>query len=285
MIRKQKTFETALFLALGFTIVLLSSTCYSVWTKINDERLANAKEVDLTDLSRQLAEASDYLTSEVRKFAVTLNPAHLRNYWTEINVTCTREKVISRLQDLKIPADELNLLKTAKDNSDGLVNIETRAMKLILKVYEVPEDQMDSRLRIFRLTNDDNILSNNKKVNTAREILYNTKYEAEKMKILMPITQFRKKMSKRIHDETLNAQEHTGNSFTLLVIAAVCAMAYMVFLTRFMFVTIFFPLKAYVLQQENQENAEEALFSSKLNVILKSAILTLKKRLQTKRPH
>jgi len=285
MIRKQKTFETALFLALGVTIALLCSTSYSVWTKIGNERLANAKEAELTDLGLRLAGASDYLTSEVRKFTVTLNPLNLRNYWTEINHRRTREKVISRLRELEIPADEMKLLETAKDNSDDLVNIETRAMKLILTIYQVPEDQMDTHIKIFQLMAEDLMLSDNKKVNTAREILYDSTYEAAKDKILVPINQFKKKMSERIHYETLHAKQQTNNSFLLLMIAIMCGIVYMALLTRFMFVQIFFPLKAYVLQQEEKENAEEELLNGKLNVILKNAILTLKRRLHTKRPH
>jgi len=38
----------------------------------------------------------------------------LERYWEEINVTRTRDKVISRLQELDSPKEELELLAKAK---------------------------------------------------------------------------------------------------------------------------------------------------------------------------
>ena len=104
MIHKQKKFEIALLLGLSGILLLLSLSCSWMCGNIRSERQASEKEAELEALSFRLANASDYLTSEVRKLAVTLDPIHLRNYWTEINVTQTREKVISRLKELNIPA-------------------------------------------------------------------------------------------------------------------------------------------------------------------------------------
>lgn len=277
MIKKQKKFEIFLFLALAGLIVFISLSFYYVRANIKSERSAIEKQAELEILSFKLAQASDYLTSEVQKFAVTLNPVHLRNYWTEVNVTRSREKVINRLKELNIPPAEFAYLNTAKNNSDDLVNIETRAMKLILRVYEVPEEQMEQSIREYQLTEDDEQLSNNQKVNLARELLYNRRYELEKKNIMEPIAVYEATMSARVHSETQNAREHTDLALTVLLFAIVCVMLFTVFVTRFMLLKIFFPLKMYLLHLEDTDkNAEELLLKSNMSELLKDALINRK---------
>lgn len=277
MTKKQKTIEAVLFLVLTGLIFFLGIACYYVHVNIDAERSGIAKTAELEALSYKLAGASDYLTSEVQKFAVTLDPVHLRNYWMEVNVTQTREKVINRLKELNIPPEEFNLLNKAKNNSDDLVNTETRAMKLILCVYNVPEDQMEQPVREYQLTNDDRLLSDNGKVNLAREILYNSRYEMQKKKIMQPISGYAKKMSARVQKENQAAEKNTNLSLTLLLIAVVAILLYAVILTRLLLVHIFFPLKTFLLDLDDpQKNAEELLLKSRLMGILKNAMLKRK---------
>ena len=282
MIKKHKIFEIFLFLGLAGLIVFISVSCYYVCAHVKSERAAIEKQAELQVLSFKLAQASDYLTSEVQKFAVTLDPVHLRNYWTEVNVTQSREKVISRLKELDIPPNEFAYLNTAKNNSDDLVNTETRAMKLILRVYEVPEEQMLQSIREYQLTDEDELLSNNKKVNLAREILYNRKYELDKKNIMEPIAMYEKTMSERVQNETLQARERTDIALSVLILAIICVMIFTVFVTRFMLLKIFFPLKMYLLHiEDTNKNAEEIMLKSNMSELLKDAVIASKKRVRS----
>ncbi len=273
MIKKQSIFEISLFLVLGIIIFFLASSCYSTCVNVRNERLAIEKEAELQGLSFELANASDYLTSEVRKFAVTLNPVHLRNYWTEVNVVQRREKVLSRLKDLDVPTSELDLLNDAKNHSDGLVIIETRSMKLILNVYGVLEAQMDKPIAEVHLTDDDDGLSSNQKINLARELLFNNTYEIKKRKIMELIALYGKNMSNRVHQETISTRSKTNTSLLLLLIAILLIILYAFFLTRYMLINVFFPLKAYMLHREDPaKNPEELLLKSKLSPLVKNII-------------
>ncbi len=92
-----------------------------------DEQLSYEK------MAARLKESSDYLTNEVRLYAVTGDPAHFRNYWNEAEVDQHREEVIQELEDLPLPNGEKWDLERAKYFSDILMHIEISAMRLKLE--------------------------------------------------------------------------------------------------------------------------------------------------------
>ena len=264
MIKRQNQLDISMFLISSALILFASISYYFVYSNINEERAAIEKEAELQELSFKLANASNFLTAEVRKFTVTLDPVHMRNYWTEINVTKTREKVITRLKELDTPIDEFDLLNTAKNNSDDLINTETRAMKLILRVYEVPEDQMEPSIRDYQLTNEDENLSYDEKVNLARELLYNHNYEKNKRKIMEPIGKYDQKMTNRIHEDTLITRRNTNFSRTILFVAILSVVGYLLYIIWFMLYRISIPLKNYLISlKEHEENENPEMIRDK----------------------
>lgn len=198
--------------ALVLTILSFLVIFYVHGSKANsleEERRILDQKVEAKELGFTLAMASDYLTAEVRKFTITLNPVHLRNYWREVNVVKRRESVIKRLEILNTPKEEFDLLNQAKNNSDALVNTEILAQRLILEVYDVPEGQMEPQIRDYQLTQEDRELTPNQKVNKAREILYNSQYDADKELIMAPIRKFQRSMEDRINAEMETTRERT----------------------------------------------------------------------------
>lgn len=276
--KKQSYLDISMFILTSGIILFLAVSYLSLRNNINKERYAVEKEAELQELSYKLAEASDYLTGEVRKLTVTLNPLHLRNYWTEINVSKSREKVIARLQELKIPQAEFDLLNSAKNHSDDLVNTETRAMKLILRVYEVPEEQMEPAIRDYQLTNDEEKLSFNQKVNLAREILYDNDYEDTKKKIMDPIQEFGKTMRARIQEDTREAQGKTNIAGKILLFAILGAALYLIYLAWFMLYKVSIPLKNYLLSLEEEgKEADANLRNSQATDLIKQVLTSIKK--------
>jgi hypothetical protein len=176
---------------------------------LEEERKLLRYKADAKELGFTLSMASDYLTSEVRKFTVTLNPVHMRNYWREVKVVNRREQVLKKLKDMKGPKAEFDMLEQAKRNSDALVNTETLAQRLILEVYQVPEAQMEPEIRDYHLTQEDRELSLNEKVNKARELIFSTKYDEEKEQIRAPIRKFQQSIENRLEAEIEAAESRT----------------------------------------------------------------------------
>jgi|GEM_PF-3343670 hypothetical protein len=228
----------------AFILSALLLGCYA-WHRscIHAEREAALQEGELHVLSYELTQTSDYLTAEVRKFAVTLNPDHLRNYWKEVNGARRREQVIKRLRELNTPPEEFDLLNKAKNNSDELINTEIHSMRLLMDVYEVPEDQMEDALKGYHLTKEDKALSFNQKVNKAREILYDDTYETDKEKISAPIKQYQHLMSARVLKEKETAQHRSDRSLQILLVLLIFTSAFMFYIAWSVLFRITVPLK------------------------------------------
>lgn len=76
---------------------------------IENEATAQKNRYELKALGESLADASDYLTDEVRKYAVTGEIEHLYNYWYEVEVTKRRDNAIDTLISYNPPQKELYL--------------------------------------------------------------------------------------------------------------------------------------------------------------------------------
>lgn len=195
------------FSFLAFLVVLcviLGSNRY-----MNDcvQREAQAKDerAALADLGQELADASDYLTDEVRKYAITGEIEHLKNYWDEVCVARRRDIVIRTLEGFALPKEESELLAEAKRNSDLLIDTETRAMKLVLLAQGQPVNADETlrgyleRVQAAELEPSDTAGSDLRE--TARSILYDEAYEQAKNEIMTPITQFQQRTADRLARE------------------------------------------------------------------------------------
>ncbi len=140
-----------LWFGLAVTSLLLGLSLVFLYRAVDAERVAVSREAESVRLGDQLSAASDRLTDEVRKFVVTADPTHMQSYWYEVETRRTREVVLSRLDALGTPSDELRRLETAKNQSDGLVTTEIRGMRLMLTVMGVPEASMPISVRNYRL--------------------------------------------------------------------------------------------------------------------------------------
>ncbi|MCG9969838.1 urease accessory protein UreD [Pelotomaculum terephthalicicum JT] len=90
---KQSTIST-LILGIFFLIaVLLGGSILYMNSSLDAEHTAEKRRTEFKQLGNDLADASDYLTEEARKYAVTKDIAHLNKYREEINVTKTRDNI------------------------------------------------------------------------------------------------------------------------------------------------------------------------------------------------
>ena len=112
------------FIILAVCIAVISGS-FNDWVKA-DERKEEFKELGIA-----LANGSDYLTDEVRRYVQFGDRVHFDNYWREVNETKSRDKVVIRLKELNAPEEELELVEKSKSISDNLIPIEESAMKAV----------------------------------------------------------------------------------------------------------------------------------------------------------
>jgi methyl-accepting chemotaxis protein len=185
------------------------------------QKQAFERQAQFKTLGLQLQGASDYLTEQARKYAVTTDRRHLDDYWNEITVTKTRDGVVAKLQALNAAQDELALIGEAKTNSDNLVNTESRAQRLVLEATGVPPAQMPPAISEFALTPADAALGEAAKLTLARSIMFDAKYDTDKQVITEPIQKFQELMNGRAAAAVQSSGESTTRSITLLIGVAV----------------------------------------------------------------
>ena len=97
------------------------------------------------DLGEKLRSATDYMNKEVQAFAVTGEMSHFFNYWTEADVTRTREAVLEKMEKANASENEVEYLRKVKEISDELMEIEIQAIQLVLHTKGITEDSYIDR--------------------------------------------------------------------------------------------------------------------------------------------
>lgn len=151
--------------------------------QINKEREAVSRQAEFKQLGIDLANASDFLTNEARRYAIFGNKQHFDAYWKEVKEIKTRDRVVNKLKELGAPAGELALIEEAKKNSDALIKTEDAAMNAVA-------------------AGD---------LSRAQNLMFNSQYDADKAIIVKPLNQFQKKMNDRAAQEALEARESAEN--------------------------------------------------------------------------
>lgn len=100
-----------------------------ITSNIAESKLAEKSEI--AKVATQLKSGSQYLTNQVRGYAVTGNRTYYDNYWNEVNVTKSREQAMSALEKLGINDEELTMIKGVMEKSNTLVPLEENAMKSV----------------------------------------------------------------------------------------------------------------------------------------------------------
>lgn len=87
---------------------------------------ADKKQAAATQAARELASGSDLLTSAVRAYAATGDEKYHQAFLTEQYQTRSRDRAVAKLRDAGATASELQLIDSAKQQSDQLINLEQR---------------------------------------------------------------------------------------------------------------------------------------------------------------
>lgn len=238
---------SALMLSVFFIItVLLGISILYMTSSIKAEQQAEQRRTDFKELGVTLATASNYLTEEARKYAITHKREHMEKYWEEIEVTKTRDKVIGRLEELNSLPEEMALLAEAKKNSDDLVKTERYSMRLVQEAEGVAPEEMLPPVALNELSPEDKKLSREQKFQKATEIMFDSQYDADKKSIIQPIARFQKIMNERLEADLANAHNGTTKATILQIILAIIIIGFIAVLLRIMFTQVTNPIKHYI---------------------------------------
>lgn len=213
---------------------------------------ANAAYRECSSAARDLQEASDYLTSQVRVFVSTGNRTYMDDYLEEIHVTDRRGKAVQTLKDhLQADQSAVTDLEQALTYSNELAVRELYAMKLVttaLGMQNVPQDVAQ-----VELSQEDLQLSAQEQQTKAEQMVLGDEYQATKYQISNSV----KSCSTALFNELNSAIEANNESMhSRLGNMQVVVVALLVLLVSIIFATIFlvlWPLASYTRQIARDE--------------------------------
>ena len=247
-----------------------------------NESIAQNNRYKFTKLSNDLAETSDFLTNEARKYAVTGDISHLYNYWYEVRVSRTRDKVIGQLKEADLQKKEKRNLKSAKKYSDELIKTEACSMRLVLEAENKTEKDFCSHRRLreyiryvlkYHISQKYEDFSSQEKRKMAIELLYNQNYDVIKSRIMSRIELFNKRLNHRLDDEVKAAVNGCRNALVVLVGCLIAAGVLVAFILTILYKNYVKPLNSYTNQLKNGEKITK---DNKSNTMSESLILRIR---------
>ena len=175
---------SGIFIAIGVITMIASIFVIKRIYNKYDEMMDSYQSVEIQrESADSFKEASDYLTDQSRKFAVTGNIKNAENYFEEINVTKRREAAVEKVENSQTMGLESSLLNNAMELSDSLAQQEIHAMKLASQAMKLDESKLPEEITSCELTADELGLDSAKQQNLAIQLLYNDEYEDYKERI------------------------------------------------------------------------------------------------------
>lgn len=240
----------AIFIVIAIGVVISSMYMNQA---IMEEEDAEVKRAEYKQLGENLADASDYLTEEVRKYAATGEIEHLYNYWYEIYVNRERDAAIEIFEQSNPPDQEKALLEEAKEQSDYLVGTETLSMKLVLlsrgenaETYaDTDAAQYVELVMEYELPDEYMALSEEEMKAASISLLFDANYEECKNEIMTPIVQFQELMNERMDREVEARKEQTRAATAIQIGSAVIELIVIAALIQVMSRLYLAPLKNY----------------------------------------
>lgn len=257
---KNITILTVVLSVLVMSMVLFGT--HLLCTSSKNLQQAEEKRLEYRSLAETLGSTSDYLTSEVRLFAVTGDVEHFKNYWYEAKKTKQRERVIEQIKQSGATMEEENLLEKAKYYSDILMHIEISSMKLTMQGYGIKAKDYKEDAFLFRwmtyteqywLEKDFVRKKKQEQKEKGIEILFNHTYEVYKQLIDNYLDDFEVKINRRMNREVAVADRETRQASMLQIVFGVGELFVLFMIIRFIHQLYIKPLLRYTKTIDRQQ--------------------------------
>ncbi len=128
---------------------------------------------------------SDYLTDQVRLYAVTKDPDYIEGYFTEVEETKRRDKALESLEE-HLDGKHEEILEASREAlklSNELMEMEIHAMKLVALSVDEDGSMLLPEIRDYPLPEDEMSLSDEEKSEAAVKLVFSEGYQDMKRQI------------------------------------------------------------------------------------------------------
>ena len=201
-------------------------------------------------------DGSDYLTEQVRLFAVTGEEQRVADYFEEVHVTRRRDIALEELGGYVAGEKTREYLQSALDYSNQLMEREIYAMRLVAEAMAYDLQSFPEEVQQTELTSEDCALSRDGKLEQAREMVFGEGYQREKSLIMGSISYF----LDSIVEETKAAQASSREDLERIMVFQRVLLSGMLVLNGIMFalivVLVVRPLRAYVREIQSEQKID-----------------------------
>ncbi|WP_294373003.1 ATP-binding protein [uncultured Clostridium sp.] len=229
--------------------LIIYSIIYSVMyihICIKNEQNEETLRYEYEQISQTLVQTSDYMTEEVRNFVVTKDFRYLDDYWEEVEINKNREKVIEKLNTMKLSESEKRNVSLAKEYSDYLMDTELRAMKLIIESLKIENLNLPDKLLKYKLNVSDEKLNEEEKKQKALEILFNEEYLQGKKVISGSIKNFQTSINDRLTMEMNKSIKSTTEALTVQTCLLSLSFVLVIIVLIVFYKAFMFPITNYI---------------------------------------
>lgn len=136
-----------------------------------------------------IADASNYLTEQIRLFTVTTDLAYVENYFTEVYTTKRRDTVLEHLKTYDVDSKTSAYLQTALDHSNQLMDMEIYSMRLVAAAKDYDMSEFPD-VHNTALLSEDESLNPEEMIEKARDMVFSSTYQDFKTSITGNISNF-----------------------------------------------------------------------------------------------
>lgn len=178
--------------SIGITIVLsLLFIIISVWgqKEFHIVQTTTDRYILCENAAKQLQDGSDYLTEQVRLYAMTGEEKYMNLYFEEANVTKRRENSINRLKKYFNKTEAFSSLQAAMSCSKNLMTTEYYAMRLTAEAMGKAENTWPKEIQAVSLSNADQAKTDGEKLEKAQKIVCDEQYQSARTEITNDVTE------------------------------------------------------------------------------------------------
>ena len=164
------------------------------------ERYIRAQEA-----AEEMREASDYLTHQVQLYTTTGNWVYVENYFREAEVVKRRDGAVEAIRDLTSDQESLAYLQDAMVHSVALMDMEYRAMRLVMEAAGEGQSDVPEPVRAVVLSQEEAAASAEEKKDMARELVFGFDYLSQKDEINQDVQHCASRLTRTARDYQLSS--------------------------------------------------------------------------------
>ena len=153
----------------------------------------------------EMREASDYLTHQVQLYTTTGNWVYVENYFREAEVVKRRDGAVEAIRDLTSDQESLAYLQDAMVHSVALMDMEYRAMRLVMEAAGEGQSDVPEPVRAVVLSQEEAAASAEEKKDMARELVFGFDYLSEKDEIYQDVQHCASRLTRTSRDYQLSS--------------------------------------------------------------------------------